>query len=387
MAMTNDARLKLAAGEAEWNPLKGCLRIVASEPVVDHDNEVIDPRTIRLDTYRRNPVVIWAHEQKAIPIAKCEDPAGNFTCTVDDTGRLIQEWYFADTPAAREVALLYKQGVLRGASIGFKADGYQAIPAEKARMAFGVDRPVNYCLGGELLETSAVPIPSCPGALALGWIDAERGRVAMRTASGIVKKSLSRFLSLQVAGVGVKTLEHHGARPMDDKAKISNALTSVVEKLAAVGVEVEKKDANDTAGGRDGLEVPQVTEEEADIDEVEPHEKMSTALRGMAHDYVDKMFDSDDEAEHKACLESIKVAHGDHLRYKSMGTKGEEVESGSDDDFEPSDDAEEKAVSDLITKAMQDALAPLKAQIDQLAAWQRDFGTPEELAEALLSIR
>lgn len=166
----------------------GYLDIVVSVEVPDRDDEVVVPSTIRLDAYRANPVVLFAHDQKALPIAKCESPDGRFTCRLDDRGRLVQRWYFGATPEARAAAALYRDRILRGASIGFVSDGLEDVSPEEAHRRYGVRKRLKRHVGGELVETSAVPVPSCPGALAEGWVDAPRaGAVVSRGMAGTTR--------------------------------------------------------------------------------------------------------------------------------------------------------------------------------------------------------
>lgn len=84
---------QLPVNAARFDESTGYLRIVASTETPDRDDEVVVPSTIRLDTYKRNPVVLWAHDQEKLPIGKSR-------CELDGDGNLIAEFHFADTDAS-----------------------------------------------------------------------------------------------------------------------------------------------------------------------------------------------------------------------------------------------------------------------------------------------
>lgn len=381
--------LKLTGG-ATYNDAKRCLRIVASALEPDADGEVVDPRTIRLDSYRKNPVVIWSHDQKQYPIAKCEDEHGNFTCWVDEeqgVPRLIQEWYFADTPAAKEIESLYQQKILRGASIGFIPDGYRTIAAEKAASAWGVKKQLRLVTGGELRETSAVPVPCCPGALALGWVDVPA--LMQRSPSALVTKSLRTFVGQAKATDTISSTARVARVDAKDVKVIPESVTA--EEVAAIDQAALVQKAMDTASDASG----------GSTDKGHDSKEM---FHGLASGYLRRMFDSDDEEEHKSCMKCIKAAHSDHLKYKALeeGDRSDREEDDADGTKPKEDNAVEveekniaelveKELGELVTKGVAAAAAPLEtriaamqAEIDQLRAELADRPTAEEVAAALV---
>lgn len=128
----------------------GKYQIIASTPDQDRDNEIILPSafTRSLSPYlERNPVILWAHRYDLPPIAKAT--GGEVTET--DLRLDIQ---FAETAAASEIRSLYDGGFLNAFSVGF-------IPKQGHRDNDGV-----YTFDEvELLEVSAVPVPSNRGAV------------------------------------------------------------------------------------------------------------------------------------------------------------------------------------------------------------------------------
>ena len=120
---------------------------------VDRDGEVIIPKGAKIENFRKNPVVLFAHDYKSPPIGK------NISLEIKDD-EIIAKTQFADTQLGRELYQLYKEGFMSAWSVGF-------IPVKES------DRKVLEGQKGktyeewELLEYSAVPVPSNPEALTI----------------------------------------------------------------------------------------------------------------------------------------------------------------------------------------------------------------------------
>ena len=135
---------------------------------LDRDHDEIVPEGIDLNAYMRNPVVLWAHSYDAIPV-------GTTTALDVVPGKGIRarwRWLENDDFAAR-VRNAYDQGILRSASVGFRA-------IDSERNAYGGKRYTS-C---ELLEWSLVPVPAnaeCVRTLkSLGLMDDERVVLTLR---------------------------------------------------------------------------------------------------------------------------------------------------------------------------------------------------------------
>ena len=128
---------------------------------VDRDEDVIVTSGIALDQYRKNPVVLWAHDYRQPPIARNQWIKGG-------DGELIAKTEFAETDFADEIYGLYKAGFLNAWSIGGR--GMQFRKATEADFAQREDwRGMSGLLFEkfELWEYSACPVPSNPNALDL----------------------------------------------------------------------------------------------------------------------------------------------------------------------------------------------------------------------------
>ena len=136
---------------------------------VDRDREVLDPAGVILDAYKKNPVVLWAHDYSQPPIAKSEwvrrDEFGVKSKTV-----------YAETPRAEEVWQLVKGGFLQTASVGFlplarifKGDPTWRDTVQKYNEKWQTDLEKDgaQCITTKwvLLEYSDVPVPANADAL------------------------------------------------------------------------------------------------------------------------------------------------------------------------------------------------------------------------------
>jgi HK97 family phage prohead protease len=121
---------------------------IISTAAVDRDNDSISPKGWNLDNYKKNPVVLFAHDYSSLPIAKCVNikMAG---------GQLIADCEFADHEMASTVLRLVDGGFLNATSVGFRPTKYSLNETRK-----GVDYEEQ-----ELLEYSIVPVPANPEAL------------------------------------------------------------------------------------------------------------------------------------------------------------------------------------------------------------------------------
>ncbi len=120
----------------------------------DRHNESVDHAGIDLSKFKKNPVVLWAHNYDELPIAKAQ-------WIKRDGEGILSKMEFATHPKAQEVFELYKGGFMRAFSIGFMPD------AKSVEDGDGDKQPRRTYRKSELLEYSAVPVPANPEALAL----------------------------------------------------------------------------------------------------------------------------------------------------------------------------------------------------------------------------
>ena len=126
---------------------------VLSTDEVDRHGDVVSADGWVLDAYRRNPVLLWAHDYRRPAIGRA---VGLWT----EPRRLMARMEFAPTGFAQEVAALYRTGFQWGVSVGFKPLRFEERRDEKTGAFLGVR-----FLQQELLEVSAVPVPANRNAL------------------------------------------------------------------------------------------------------------------------------------------------------------------------------------------------------------------------------
>lgn len=125
------------------------LRFIGSTESVDRDGDTIAISGWELANYKKNPVFLWAHDYSIPPIGKA-------LAVRIERKQLIFDIQFPEEgiyPLADTVYKLYRNGFLNATSVGF-------VGKEGTQTATGV----NYTRQ-ELLELSAVPVPSNPTAL------------------------------------------------------------------------------------------------------------------------------------------------------------------------------------------------------------------------------
>lgn len=127
---------------------------------VDRDNDTLDPKGWQLDNYKSNPVVLFAHDYKSLPVAKCIDIKSTDTALIA-TAEFLPE---GKHPFADTVYDMLKAGFLNATSVGFRAIEHQP---NNERKGYDYKRQ-------ELMEFSIVPIPSNQDALAQRGIDSAK---------------------------------------------------------------------------------------------------------------------------------------------------------------------------------------------------------------------
>jgi len=118
----------------------------------DRMDEVVSAEGGDLKKFKKNPVVLFAHDYNQPPIAKA-------LWIKREGDGILSKMKFASTEFAQEIFNLYKDGFMKAFSIGF-------VPKEY-KFGKGKEDPSVTYLKWELLEYSAVPVPANPEALAL----------------------------------------------------------------------------------------------------------------------------------------------------------------------------------------------------------------------------
>jgi HK97 family phage prohead protease len=123
---------------------------VVSTGDIARDDAIIEQACWVFDNYDRNPVVLWAHDDRSLPIARTVGRSLS-------ANELTQTHEFASHPMAEQVF-----DAIRGGFVNATSVRWYPISAE-FRLVDG--REVLVYTRQELLETSYVPIPADPGAI------------------------------------------------------------------------------------------------------------------------------------------------------------------------------------------------------------------------------
>lgn len=128
------------------------LQFTVSTAAVDRDEDTVNPEGWKLDNYQKNPVVQWAHDYSQPPVARS-------LATWVENSALKSRAQFTPPdlyPFGYMIYRMYKEGYLNATSVGFMPIKFMF----NEERTFGID-----FLEQELLEYSAVPVPSNPEAL------------------------------------------------------------------------------------------------------------------------------------------------------------------------------------------------------------------------------
>ena len=148
-----EAGANLGGGPTVKDSPDQAIRFVLSTDDVDRHGDVISADGWVLDSYRQNPVLLWAHDYRQPAI-------GRAAKVWTEPHRLLANIEFAPTEFAQEISSLYRSGFQWGVSVGFKPLRFEERRDEKTGAFLGLR-----FLEQELLEVSAVPVPSNRSAL------------------------------------------------------------------------------------------------------------------------------------------------------------------------------------------------------------------------------
>lgn len=145
-------------------PDDGPMRFIASTANVARDGLIIDQSGWDLANYRKNPVVLWAHDYGGLSSPR--PPIGRADVEIKDKELHAAITFDRADPFAAEIERKYRAGFLSAVSVGW--DTKQMEPTDNPEVAGRVTN-------AELLDISAVPIPGDPNALkerqARAWAD------------------------------------------------------------------------------------------------------------------------------------------------------------------------------------------------------------------------
>ena len=150
----SDLEVDLALERAQLGGDDELFSFKFSDAAVDRMGDTIAAAGWELDNFKRNPVILFAHDSDAMPVGKS-------VATFVSDGALHGVVQFAPSAEAQQVKEFVKGGFLNAVSVGFQPKEFDF--ADDEERFFGIDFTKQ-----ELLETSIVPVPAHPGALLEG---------------------------------------------------------------------------------------------------------------------------------------------------------------------------------------------------------------------------
>lgn len=132
----------------------GPIRFVASTENVARDGMIINADAWRLDNYRANPVVLWAHDYGGFSTPR--PPIGRAEVTTDERALIADITFDRADPFAADLERKVRAGFLNAVSVGWNTLEFAPSP--------GPEQPPRVTKA-DLLDISLVPIPSDPTAL------------------------------------------------------------------------------------------------------------------------------------------------------------------------------------------------------------------------------
>lgn len=158
--LLEDKALKSMSAEGREKLVQSrTIRFLASDESTDRHGDKLAKDGWILDNYKNNPVFLRQHNSD-------EAPLGNgINCEVTDKGLEIDVYFHCKSEASREYHGYYASGIMRAVSVGCRIKKIKQYGNSDERQADGLGMFGIYSLSQELLELSAVSIPSNTNAL------------------------------------------------------------------------------------------------------------------------------------------------------------------------------------------------------------------------------
>ncbi|HXH94235.1 MAG TPA: hypothetical protein VNN25_21845, partial [Thermoanaerobaculia bacterium] len=152
----------------------------------DRVGDEVVPEGCRLDAYRRNPVVFFAHQDLPIPVGLAETPNGELAVRIVAGKHVEADCYFhQSSKEGPQFYVLVRDGIIRSTSIGFN-------PTEEPEKLGEIEGNLyaGYRFTGwELLEFSWVGVPANPYCGRVRQL-LSAGKIAGEPISPMLRKSL-----------------------------------------------------------------------------------------------------------------------------------------------------------------------------------------------------
>lgn len=294
------------------------LEFVISTESVDRDGDTIKADGWKIDRYLQNPVVLFAHDYKSLPVA-------NALGVWAEGGKLKSRAKFTPKdlyPFGYMVYQFYREGFMRATSVGFNPIRWIHSDDRKGGIDF---------LEQELLEFSCVPVPANPEALVV----AERKGIDVRPLKEWAEQILDTWSEQEV---------NLPRKEIEEVYKVVSNKTSVVvpELKGAISYNGAHPDgtpkAPEDAEWDAGREV-------AAADDREPPE--FAEVGDIMYTESEKMF---------AKANRDKIREAIELLQSVIGTEAEGVESEPTKEPQDEPHIDEESLKELVKSILEDKL-------------------------------
>ena len=148
-----DSEVKTVEGERALN-------VTITTNDIDRSGDIVEPKGAKLTNFRKNPVVLMAHNYMGLPIGK----ASNLEKTENGITAKVTFPEEGTYPLADTIYNMYKQKYMKGWSIGFIPIKSEDIVDDEKEDSKSVSRGRRFKTW-ELLEFSACSVPNNPNTL------------------------------------------------------------------------------------------------------------------------------------------------------------------------------------------------------------------------------
>lgn len=203
---------------------------IASTGAMDRHTDSVNPDGWDLKNFKKNPVLLWAHDYSKPPVGKVID------IKLNKLKQLIFKAEFVNTEFAREIAQLYKDKALNAFSVGYivKKWGDES-KGEYTHMQM------------ELLEISCVPVPANAEALVTDGISKSTVDIINNSFKSLEDNKKNAVIYLTISSARKEADGEEGAQtnePIEQEENQDEPIKEPVETIEPV-VEEDKKPTED----------------------------------------------------------------------------------------------------------------------------------------------
>ena len=253
----------------------GVYQFIASTDGIKRDGNIVMNSGWHFDNFKRNPAFIWCHDYRALPIGQ------HLKWEVSGVGdaSVLRIWsQFCSeelNPFAQRVRKMYDAGFLRAVSIGWSPIKWEWMQSEDDGDIEGIR-----FIESDLLEVSAVPVPSDPDAIIeaihrniISSEDMER--MVEYGALPKISRGVAYVISNSDAPVKEEAIEEgtieEEKRETNEQTEENEMLKEIMDALTKLGTEVrEMRDDLTAVKARMADPVEPVSTDPVSIDPIEP---------------------------------------------------------------------------------------------------------------------